>query len=215
MAWVEQLKSANWNLVSWTVLGAYILGCFTTGYYLAKGKLQVDLRELGSGAVGARNAGRVLGWQGFIGTVLGDFAKGAVAVWAARYFGKEDWVPSIAMLAVVAGHIWPAQLRFRGGKGVCTSLGALAVYDVQLAVAFLVCFSAVFILMRRSVLPALCAFASLPLASAYLGHPPSKALTVCVLSGFVLVAHRKNLIDELNQMLERRNFRPKANHTHL
>ena len=68
------------------------------------------------------------------------------------------------MLAVVAGHIWPAQLRFRGGKGVATSFGALLVFDYRVALTFSCCFSRV----GRDAenrFPAMFAFACLPLAS--------------------------------------------------
>src|SRR5262249_22050721 len=125
MPWMEHFQSANWNQASWIALGAYALGCFTTGYYLVKLRTGQDVRELGSGTVGAKNVGRVLGWPGFVLTVLGDFAKGAFAVWAVKYFTTDDHMLMLAILAVVAGHVWPVQLLFRGGKGVATSLGGL------------------------------------------------------------------------------------------
>ena len=69
------------------------------------------------------------------------------------------------MLAVVLGHLWPAQLRFQGGKGVATSLGALLVFDYRVALVFPVLFIAGFALMRKSLLPAMFAFACLPMAA--------------------------------------------------
>ena len=74
---MEQLRSANWSQASCIALAAYLLGCFTPGYYLVRLRLGQDLRDLGSGSVGARNVGRLLGWRGFLLTVLGDFGKGA------------------------------------------------------------------------------------------------------------------------------------------
>src|SRR5205823_2574598 len=136
MPWIEQLQSANWSQASFIALGAYILGCFTTGYYLVRLCRGADIRELGSGNVGAKNVGRTLGWIGFAMTLLGDLAKGAFVVWAARYLAKDDRLVLLAMLAVVAGHVWPVQLRFRGGKGMATTLGALLIYDHHLAIAF-------------------------------------------------------------------------------
>src|SRR5262245_14041669 len=111
MAWTEQLRLANWNQAFWVCLGSYALGCFTTGYYLMRMRTGRDVRELGSGSVGARNVGRVLGWLGFMVTLLGDFAKGSLAVWATRHFTSDDQLVALSMLAVVAGHVWPAQLR--------------------------------------------------------------------------------------------------------
>jgi acyl-phosphate glycerol 3-phosphate acyltransferase len=155
MPWIEQLRSANWGQASCVALAAYLLGCFTTGYYLIRLRLGQDIRDLGSGNVGARNVGRLLGWPGFLVTVLGDFGKGALAVWAARHFTTDDWGVLVAMLAVVAGHIWPVQLLFRGGKGMATSLGALLTYDWQLALVFVLLFAAAFAALRKTVLPGL------------------------------------------------------------
>ena len=142
MLWIQQLRSANWSLAGWISLFSYLLGCFTTGYYLVRARLGRDIRALGSGSVGARNVGRVLGRLGFSVTLAGDFGKGAFVMWAAPHFTTDGRLLGLAMLAVVVGHIWPAQLRFHGGKGVATSLGALLLYDYHLAVAFAILFAA-------------------------------------------------------------------------
>jgi glycerol-3-phosphate acyltransferase PlsY len=211
MPWIEQLRSADWSLAGWLVLGAYVLGCFTTGYYLVRLRTGQDIRETGSGNVGAKNAGRILGATGFTLTVVGDFAKGAFAVWAAHHFTKDGRLVGLAMLAVVAGHIWPAQLRFRGGKGVATSLGALLIFDYQLAFAFLVLFVVMFVLLRKTVLPGLFGFVCLPLVSMYLAHEPSKVICVSVLAVLVLASHRKNLQEEIVHIAGRRQTNPKIN----
>src|SRR4051794_7495052 len=110
MLWLEQIQQANWGQAGCLALGGDFLGWFTTGFYLVRGRTGQDLRELGSGNVGARNAGRVLGWKGFLLTLAGDFLKGAVAVWFARRFSGDYLLVAVALLAVVAGHLWPAQL---------------------------------------------------------------------------------------------------------
>jgi glycerol-3-phosphate acyltransferase PlsY len=203
MPWIEQLQSANWREGSCIFFGAYILGCFTTGYYLVRWRKGRDIRDLGSGNVGAKNVGRSLGWLGFLVTLIGDSSKGAFAVWAARRFAHDDIMAAVAMLAVVAGHVWPTQLRFRGGKGVATSLGALFIYDYHLAAAFALFFAIALVILRKWVLPGLFAFAVLPFASLYLGHDPAKIFMVCLLSGLVLIAHRKNLLEEILRFIER------------
>ena len=111
---------------------------------------------------GARNAGRVLGRRGFWLTMAGDMAKGALAVWLALALTGNDRVALLALLAVVAGHIWPAQIGFRGGKGVSTSLAGLLIYDWRLALIYVLFFLAALVLTRRSVaasLAGLCAAA--------------------------------------------------------
>lgn len=197
-------------------LGAYLIGCCTTGYYLVRWRTGQDVRESGSGSVGARNVSRVLGPPGFVLTVLGDFTKGAFAVWAARHFTGDQKLIAVAMLAVVAGHIWPAQLRLRGGKGMATSLGGLCIFDFHLALAFGLLFGIGLALIRKTMVPGLFAMACLPFVSAYLSYNPGghafhspEVLSVSILASIVLIAHRKNVTEELLHFLERRNLRPK------
>lgn len=216
MVWIEQLESTDWVEVGWIVLCAYLLGCCATGYYLVRWRTGTDIRELGSGSVGARNVSRILGGPGFVLTVLGDFTKGALAVWTTRHFAVDPRLVALAMLAVVAGHIWPAQLRLRGGKGMATSLGALCVFDFHLALAFGLLFTIGFALMRKAIVPGLFAFACLPFVTAYLAyHPagptydPGKVLSISILTSMVVIAHRKNLLDEILHLIERRNLGPK------
>ena len=216
MAWIEQLQSTDWVDMGRVGLGAYLLGCCTTGYYLVRWRTGKDIRDSGSGSVGARNVNRILGLPGFVVTVLGDFGKGALAVWAAQHFTSGQKLAALAMLAVVAGHIWPAQLRLRGGKGMATSLGALCVFDFHLILAFALLFGLGYALVRKSILPGLVALASLPFVSAYLsykppGHvsDPTEVLAVSILASMVLIAHRRNLTEEIIHMFERRSLHPK------
>ena len=69
------------------IAACYCLGCFTSGYYWVRWRTGEDVRQLGSGSVGARNVGRVLGGSGFIVVLLLDFTKGALAVWLATKLG--------------------------------------------------------------------------------------------------------------------------------
>jgi len=125
MAWIGQIQLAN-NLHALACLvGAYALGCFGTGYYLVRAQTGRDIREIGSGSLGARNVGRVLGRSGLCVTLLADFAKGGLAVWAARHLTGTEVLTGVALLAVTVGHVWPVQLGFRGGKGVATAVRTL------------------------------------------------------------------------------------------
>jgi glycerol-3-phosphate acyltransferase PlsY len=209
MAWIEQLRSAAWNQAGCIGLAAYVLGCFTTGYYLVHWRTGQDIRAVGSGSVGARNVGRLLGRPGFVATVLADFAKGALAVWGARHFTADDRLVTLAMLGVVAGHLWPVQLRFRGGKGMATSLGALLIYDWQLAAAFVLIFGCALAVVRRTVIPGLFALACLPFASLGLGRSAAEVIGSTILAVLVLVAHRKNMATEIPLLLERRRVQSK------
>jgi glycerol-3-phosphate acyltransferase PlsY len=205
MTWIDYVRSANWNQASGIGFCAYVLGCFTAGYYLVRARLGEDIRTLGSGSVGARNVGRILGKTGFLVTLLCDFGKGGLAVWAARYFTTDERIVAFAMVAVVAGHIWPAQLRFHGGKGMATSLGALLVFDSKLALIYCVLFLGAFMLQWRTVLPGLFALVCLPLAALYIGQDRIQVFLITVTNGLVLLAHRKNITEEIAQIIERRH----------
>lgn len=107
------------------VLASYLLGGICAGYYLVRWSRGLDVRRTGSGSAGARNVGRLLGAPGFFATLALDAAKGAVAVLGAGRVATGPWPPALALLAVVLGHVFPAQLQGRGGKGVATALGGL------------------------------------------------------------------------------------------
>jgi glycerol-3-phosphate acyltransferase PlsY len=132
-----------------------------------------------------------------------------LAVWGARHFTTDDRLITLAMLGVVAGHLWPVQLRFRGGKGMATSLGALLVCDWQLAVAFVLLFGGALAVLRKTVLPGLFALACLPFTSLWLGRGAAEVVGCSILAGLVLVAHRRNLAAEISLLLERRQERLK------
>jgi glycerol-3-phosphate acyltransferase PlsY len=209
MAWLEQLQAASGGQAAACALGAYALGCFTTGYYLVRAVKGQDIRLLESGSVGARNVGRVLGWSGFLLTVMGDLAKGVLAVWAADRFTTDSLLPALAVLCVVAGHIWPAQLRFHGGKGVATSVGALLVFDFRLAVAYAVFFASGLMLTRKTIFPGLLAFACLPFTHYWLYRDGFQSSLLAILAGMILFAHRKNLIEEIPALAARRGVTAK------
>jgi glycerol-3-phosphate acyltransferase PlsY len=105
-------------------VAAYVIGCLVGAYYIVRVRRGLDVRESGSGNAGARNVFRSGDQVGALLTFAWDALKGALAVWLADRIAPGDVATSIAIVSVVVGHIWPAQLRFRGGKGVATTLGA-------------------------------------------------------------------------------------------
>jgi glycerol-3-phosphate acyltransferase PlsY len=215
MAWNEHLQSANWLQATGCLLGAYLLGCFATGYYLVRARTGRDIREIESGSTGARNVGRVLGKPGFGLTVAGDLAKGALAVWGTLAWTHNPHLALLAMLGVVAGHIWPVTLCWHGGKGAVTSLGALLVFDYRLALTVVALFLGGYILTRKSILPGMFAFACLPAASLWLAHDAWTTTLTAVLSAMVLFAHRKNCLEEIALWSARRSVAPKPETTKL
>jgi len=208
-------QSVAWAEAGWVALGAYLLGCFSTGYYLVRFKHKSDIRDLGSGNAGARNVGRLLGWQGFLLTVLGDIGKGALAVWATKHFFPGDGLAVLAALGVVAGHIWPFQLKFHGGKGMATTLGALWFLDFRLVIGIGLSFIVPWMFLRSTVLPGLLGVCLLPLMGWWLGHSPTMNVGLASLAILVLAAHRKNLVKEVSEIVAARHPTADEEHTKL
>lgn len=116
------------------LLLCYAIGCVVTAWYLVRWRTGADLRTLHSGTTGARNAGRVLGRWGFAIVALLDGLRGLLAMVLAASLDLTGWWLTAAGLATLAGHLWPAQLGFHGGKGIAISVG-IVVWLVPLRAA--------------------------------------------------------------------------------
>ncbi len=123
-------------------IAAYLCGSIPFGYLICRAR-GIDVREQGSGNIGATNVARTLGKRSGALVLLLDLAKGLIPVLVARWVvgdqpGADRWIGA-AMLAAVAGHVYPAFLRLRGGKGVATAFGViLAVCPLAGALGFVV-----------------------------------------------------------------------------
>lgn len=194
VSWLE--SPGDWGRALLVAVGAYALGCLAGGYYLVRWTTGQDMRRIGSGSVGARNVSTVLGARGFVATLLWDVLKGVLAVWGARVFTGDPRMEGVALLAVLAGHLWPVQLAFRGGKGVATSLGGLLVYDPQLLLALGLLFLPPWAGLRRTILPGMIAYALLPAVAWFLEADRFRFAVVTAVTVLVLFAHRRNLVEE-------------------
>lgn len=104
-------------------LFAYLLGSVPAAYLLAKWFRGIDIREYGSGNVGASNLWKVISKRSAITASIYDLAKGIAMVWAAKLLGLDITQQVTVGVAAVVGHNWPVFLRFSGGRGVLTTLG--------------------------------------------------------------------------------------------
>ena len=183
-----------WGKNTIVVLLGYALGCFCTGYYLTKFRTGLDLRNLGSGALGSRNAGRVNGSLAFAITFLIDSAKGAAAVIIAHILSDNGlWLQMLALIAVVAGHIWPVQLRFSGGKGIAPAFGGMLIIDYRVMLAVAVVFGVLWIATRKFDLSGLVAVAASPGIFVPAGHGLLELSGMSFVVVIILYAHRSNL----------------------
>jgi len=182
---------------------SYGLGCLVTGYYLVRWRTGRDIRKEGSGSVGARNVGRVLGRKGFWVTLMCDAFRGAIAVELARRLGASPAGVAWSLPAVAAGHIFPLQLGFRGGKGVAVSIGALSLLDLRVAAGWMLAFSIVFLCTRRYILSGMISIFLIPLIAATLGLSPMTLIALMMLVGLIHLAHRKNIAELFNRKMSR------------
>lgn len=125
MAWLNAFQLEN-PVVLGLVAGAYALGAIPFGLLLALFVGKTDVRELGSGNIGATNVARVVGKKLGILTLVLDALKGALPVVLARYaLELGEPVQALAGLSAFLGHCYPVWLKFKGGKGVATGLGLM------------------------------------------------------------------------------------------
>jgi glycerol-3-phosphate acyltransferase PlsY len=138
------------------LLVAYLLGSFPTGFLAAKLLKGIDIREEGSGSIGATNVLRTLGKGPAIVVLLVDALKGALAIdlanWIYPFTNNESlplpWLVTLAGLFAVIGHSLPVWLKFKGGKSVATSLGILLAMSWQVGLATLGVFAFVVAITR-------------------------------------------------------------------
>ena len=109
------------------ILISYLLGNFQTSYLLGKVFMKSDIRDFGSGNAGTTNALRVYGVKAALATLFLDAFKGFIAVAIGRYLLKGTELQGLAMyiagISVILGHDWPVFLKFKGGKGIATTIG--------------------------------------------------------------------------------------------
>jgi glycerol-3-phosphate acyltransferase PlsY len=168
----------------------YLLGSIPFGLLLTRAAGLGDVRNIGSGNIGATNVLRT-GNKGLAAaTLLLDMLKGTAAVLIAGMYGTE---PAIAAgLAAFIGHLFPVWLGFKGGKGVATYIGVLAGLMWQAALLFCAVWIVVALVFRYSSLSALTACVVVPIALYFMGRT-DLAILFAVLSVIVFIKHRANI----------------------
>ncbi len=172
---------------------AYALGCISSAYYIVRVVKGQDIRTLGSGNAGGRNAGRVLGRAGFVAVTIFDALKGLAAVVLARWLGVAGWGLVPVLFAVVAGHIWPVQLGFRGGKGIATTIGALLAYELAIPFMLAGIVLVFYVVLRSITLGLMASLVVLPVVVWALGWPPDVITMLGLLAMVLIYANRSNI----------------------
>jgi glycerol-3-phosphate acyltransferase PlsY len=176
------------------LLAAYLIGAIPVGFLVARAAGSTDIRRAGSGTIGATNVLRTLGVGPAVLTLVGDIVKRYLARGAARAIGPEPWAASAGAVAAVAGNCWPVFLRFRGGKGVATGLGAflaLVPWAVAPAAGLWIVVTA---LTRYVSLASIVACVSLPVSAALLGYPRHAVIAAALTAAIIVWRHRENIV---------------------
>jgi acyl phosphate:glycerol-3-phosphate acyltransferase len=202
-------------------LVAYLLGSIPFGYILVKLFLKQDIRTTGSGNIGATNVARS-GNKGLaIATLLLDAGKGALAVFGIQLAYPDYWnwigaqvvsqppghqpdpMPAsvlfsmaIAALFAIIGHCYPVWLKFKGGKGVATAIGAFAVLSPKAAAAAFVCFVAIFLVTRYVSVASILSAAAFPFFLHYLGPESRTAAPIFIAAAaslLIILKHHGNI----------------------
>ena len=210
-------------VVATTVVFAYLLGTIPFGLLIARLYGVQDIRKHGSGNIGATNVWRLAGPKAAVWVYILDIGKGVVAVTVARFIHQtllpHDILLVLAAVSAVVGNIFPFYLRFKGGKGVNTTLGAVV---SLLPIEALICvglFAIVVAVTRYISLGSIigaCALCPVILIEKYLFDKPVSVvyLYLSILIGLViLVTHRQNIVRLLSGTESRFSFSSKSRHT--
>lgn len=168
----------------------YLLGSIPFGLLLTRAAGLGDVRNIGSGNIGATNVLRTGNKKLAAATLLLDALKGTAAVLVASIWGPQAGIA--AGIAAFAGHLFPVWLGFKGGKGVATYLGVLAAFSWQAALVFAVVWLVLAFAARYSSLAALSAAVASPIALYLFGHV-EQALILAVMSLMTFFTHRANI----------------------
>jgi acyl phosphate:glycerol-3-phosphate acyltransferase len=176
------------------IVAAYLLGSVSFGILASRAFGLPDPRTVGSGNPGATNVLRSGKKAAAALTLLGDAAKGWLAVWLALHYGMLMWVVSAVGLAVIWGHLYPIFYGFKGGKGVATALGVILAISLWVGLAVAITWALVFALSRYSSLASITAATSAPIYAYFLLRPYEDFVWMTLALSLLLIwRHRSNI----------------------
>lgn len=185
------------------LLGAYLLGSIPFSYLVARWFGVPDVRKVGSGNVGATNVMRSAGrGAGALAFTL-DAAKGCAAAVLADRVASDGWLAPCSAATAVLGHMYPVWLRFRGGKGVATGVGAFLPLAPSAALLGIVAFGLTLAATRYVSLGSIAGALCLPVVALLAGRPIPVVATTAATCALVIWKHRGNLV-RLSQGTENR-----------
>jgi len=174
------------------IIYAYLLGSIPFGLIIAKTK-GIDLRQVGSGNIGATNVLRAVGKKAALFTLLCDILKGAVPVAVGRMLGVGPLWEGAIGLSAVAGHVFSLFLKFKGGKGVATALGVILIYVPKAGILTIAVWLVTAVITRYSSVGAVVCFSLLPPGVLVLGYSIRHAAASLAIALLVVFRHIENI----------------------
>ena len=169
---------------------SYLIGSIPFGFLLTKIFLKKDIREIGSGNIGATNAlrtgNKLIGYS----TLILDISKAVILLLIIKFNFSEYLFTS--SIAVFLGHVFPIWLKFKGGKGVAAYVGILFCINIYLAIIFIIVWLVVFVISKYSSLASMVASLLVPLSSYFLLNDINYYFYI-ILFLLILITHRENI----------------------
>jgi len=175
------------------VLMSYLVGAIPTGYLLVKMTTRKDIRQVGSGSTGSTNVLRYGGWRLAIPVLIFDLFKGFLPVFLAIKWLADPWLAWLALAAAVVGHCYPAYIKFKGGKGVATSLGGFLYFSPQAFILVVIIIFLMIALFRYVSLATLTGLLVYPLLLACFQHDYLSAVASFLIFLLIAARHRDNI----------------------
>lgn len=176
-----------------TLLISYFVGTISGSYIIGNLFLNKDIRKYGSGNAGTTNAMRVLGKKAGVLTFLIDFLKGALVTLIIRKIFGDEFVP-LAILGAVIGHDFPFYMKFKGGKGVATTLGALALFNFPLTLICYVVWVLGTVLTKMVSVGSILFFVSIIIVYSFMSNlAMSNILIIDIIALIGIIRHKDNI----------------------
>lgn len=172
---------------------SFLIGSIPNGLIVGKLMRGVDVRQYGSKNIGATNAFRVLGPGPAILVLITDALKGMAGVYLGQVLIGSSYAQLLGGIAAIAGHNWSIFLGFKGGRGVATGLGVIAVLVPKVTAVVFVVWAVIVLITRLVSLGSIVAAALVPISMYFFGEKPEILIFGIVAALFVIIRHRPNI----------------------
>jgi glycerol-3-phosphate acyltransferase PlsY len=176
------------------ILISYILGSIPFGYIVSKLVKKIDIRDYGSGNIGATNTLRILGPFMALIVLIGDIGKGYLSIYLTHFISHDNlFILTVAGLAVICGHDWSLFLKFKGGKGVATTFGVILALNPMISILAAIVWVIVIITTKYASLSSISALISIVIFTILFKQPYEYIIFSIIILILTIVRHKENI----------------------